>query len=1008
LNFTKYLIIFTFTILFIPINSLIGQCEFSDIPSGEHCSKAIYLCGSELDNYQGSLRNYLSGPQGWSVMCRPLPGIPGGGAWDNVLWLAFTPCDSTVEILITPTFCTTVTSYSGLQAALYTGCSESSEVDCYNVNNALNPISLRHTGFVPGKVAYIVLDGQAGSVCNFTINVISGIDTTPPNDVNPSILDDGFIVGQNQIACDNSGQAINYSLILPDCQMNHARDCFGQGVSIADSVCYVWHVESLGSGTYSFVDGDSLGTNVKIIFTGSYPDQFRVYVDVNLHPYYGGGCSKAACGLIEDLNVSFTQSTLVDFSESLCPGESIDICGQEITRDTVLICADPLVSCQNIRHTISFKPFIYNDLGTIYRCVGEFFRFQGVDYYDFGNVTIQDENKCDLIHKFTLQPVVLEASINPGLRQLDCNNPQLSLSTSLFGDFPSDTYVEWTDADNLILGNDRSLIVTKAGRYFFTARISNNFVTCSRTAFVDVTENYEKPRVTFTVPTVSCKNLSGVLTSNSLHPLSAIEWTAPFDIRYNTSQIVVDSISAVSGIAYRYKGTRQDNGCILDTLISVSSDFVKPNIKIAGEGELTCVVPFVRLDYNSNLAVESVIWKYLGTNQNPANNFLTQGPAGTYHEARNPGNYDVTVIAARNGCSNGDQKFVHEDRIFPQVELGSDLLWQCNTEKLTLTPLVSRGQLFNYRWYTSNGGALNNYDIPDVELLSVGSYLLQVGNNKNGCLRLDTLNVILNTDIPTEIFVATEGPLCSGESNGSIQILDIQGGSAPITYFLNGVNVNKTFIKNLTSGEYTIKIIDAYECEIEKTFIINEPETLEVELLSDITISFSDSYNIEVITNYDENDISQIIWRNESGKILGYGRTFFFDDVLSQTLEVEVININGCVAKSAINIFVDNEVKFVYSNAFYIGSSNSNNRFVIYKNKVPAKLLNIAIFDRWGNTVYRNENLEFDDSSEMLELDWDGSFRGDYLETGVYIFTAKFKDYFGEIKSLMGDITIIK
>src|SRR5690606_10866454 len=161
-------------------------------------------------------------------------------------------------------------------------------------------------------------------------------------------------------------------------------NCFPDKINILDSVCFVWHVDNLGAGSYSFVNNDSVGTDVQIVFNGEGSDRFKIHVDVNIHPYHGGGCAEVACGKVSDLFVSFGPDEFEDVDIELCPGESVTVCGNTVTGSQTVTCEDEINPCKTIRYNITEKPYRIDTVGVIYQCSGSSYTFQGLQYFNSG------------------------------------------------------------------------------------------------------------------------------------------------------------------------------------------------------------------------------------------------------------------------------------------------------------------------------------------------------------------------------------------------------------------------------------------------------------------------------------------------------------------------------------------------------------------------------------------------------------------------------------------------
>jgi gliding motility-associated-like protein len=108
-----------------------------------------------------------------------------------------------------------------------------------------------------------------------------------------------------------------------------------------------------------------------------------------------------------------------------------------------------------------------------------------------------------------------------------------------------------------------------------------------------------------------------------------------------------------------------------------------------------------------------------------------------------------------------------------------------------------------------------------------------------------------------------------------------------------------------------------------------------------------------------------------------------------------VTNTNGCISRSQIKINVDNELKLYFPNIFSPNGDGVNDKLIIGKNKIPADINRISIFDRYGNMVYNQKNVLFNDDSDG----WDGRFNNDYVVAGVYVMIIELTDYLIDVET---------
>jgi hypothetical protein len=64
----------------------------------------------------------------------------------------------------------------------------------------------------------------------------------------------------------------------------------------------------------------------------------------------------------------------------------------------------------------------------------------------------------------------------------------------------------------------------------------------------------------------------------------------------------------------------------------------------------------------------------------------------------------------------------------------------------------------------------------------------------------------------------------------------------------------------------------------------------------------------------------------------------------------------------------------------------------------------MRVFDRWGDNVYSETDLKVNDTSRG----WDGTFNGNEVNPGVFIWNCEVEFIDGTSKILKGDVTLQK
>ena len=185
------------------------------------------------------------------------------------------------------------------------------------------------------------------------------------------------------------------------------------------------------------------------------------------------------------------------------------------------------------------------------------------------------------------------------------------------------------------------------------------------------------------------------------------------------------------------------------------------------------------------------------------------------------GNYSVT-ISDTNGCNldtvvTVTQPFapLNLSAIITDVSCFGD-----STGSITINP--NGGTLpYSFQWTANAGNSTTNM----AQNLLTGTYSILVSDS-NGCQR-DTSIFINQPTAPLALTSITINPLCYGDSNGSIQITP-SGGTLPFTFQWDSVPGNQTIshIQNLKDGIYGLTLSDVNGCDIDTSFIVQEPQPL--------------------------------------------------------------------------------------------------------------------------------------------------------------------------------------
>ncbi|EKB47791.1 T9SS C-terminal target domain-containing protein [Cecembia lonarensis] len=248
------------------------------------------------------------------------------------------------------------------------------------------------------------------------------------------------------------------------------------------------------------------------------------------------------------------------------------------------------------------------------------------------------------------------------------------------------------------------------------------------------------------------------------------------------------------------------------------------------------------------------------------------------------GTYSVTVEDAF-GCFITSSFNIREPEILTLNEIVEDS--QCagnNNGSITLN--INGGSApYTFRW--SHGPNSRN-----LRNLAPGEYSVLV-TDRNGCSTGATYRI--SEPEPLEIISdQSEDLLCFGDRTGFINA-NIEGGIQPYAFTWEDEPENQSLYRSdLGAGTYKLSVRDDNGCQIERTFIIHEPERLVANLYTtfDVDCENKELVGVAWVEITGGTGAYNIIWNN--GDIDRTETNFYEDGELS----VMVYDENGCFAEA--------------------------------------------------------------------------------------------------------------
>lgn len=479
-------------------------------------------------------------------------------------------------------------------------------------------------------------------------------------------------------------------------------------------------------------------------------------------------------------------------------------------------------------------------------------------------------------------------------------------------------------------------------------------------------------------------------------------WSGPgVVIGQNERTVTVNSVGT-----YTLEVTDTRANCTSTETITVIGDFEEPTVVIEMPLLLTCARTTVEIDGSGSSSGNfSYEWSGPGIVSGENTPIVTVSEVGTY---------TLVVTNNDNGCVSEASMTVNEDVEPPVANASVDAELDCSTNQVTISAEgSSQGADFTYQWEGVTGGTniVSGANEFEAVVSAAGTYRLIVTNNDNGCVSETTVEVIEITDVITGAFVTSSGINCFGDRDGVITVDSVVGGTAPYQYsFEGGAFGSMPQLTNINAGTYSITIRDSRGCLFETSITVTEPPLLEVDLGSNIIVELGEGVTLEAeVSGRDPMDIVDWIWNPQVDPTCPNCPDQVFVPTEETFVEVTVVDSNGCVANASITVFITVTRQVYIPNAFSPNGDGINDFLGVYAGPFRIReIKEFRIFDRWGEQVFHRENIP--DPENMLDETnaWDGTFDGEPMDPGVFIYYILIEFADGVEEAFQGDFTLLR
>jgi len=414
------------------------------------------------------------------------------------------------------------------------------------------------------------------------------------------------------------------------------------------------------------------------------------------------------------------------------------------------------------------------------------------------------------------------------------------------------------------------------------------------------------------------------------------------------------------------------------------------------EGCEALTVDFTDISKNS----EWTLWTFGNNNTSTETNTTFTYDTGEYTA--------LLTVGANNGCPDDTTTINIAASPSTVADFTAVLSDSCGVPATLTLENLSQGS-DNFAWNFGDGTTSNVFE-PTHTYIAAGSYTIELmTNNIHNCP--DTARAVLDVfPQPIAGFSIPESRLCEGDT---LQINDLSIDATSVIWLVDGEAIEGDNIILTEAGNYAISQVAIYEescsdtTSITQTVFVYETPTADFSYIAD-----NDPIILgDVQFTNESTDANDYIWNfgdntPTSTELNPYHE--FRTNPPSKVVLVAFNNNNSvftCVDSTSQLVDYEKIHTFYAPNALSPDQSFGNELVKVFR---PVGLgiadYQLEIFSPWGDIVARLNNVE----NGSPDDEWDGTYKGNIVPQGAYLWTAKINYTDGHYEFKKGTVTVVR
>jgi gliding motility-associated-like protein len=205
-------------------------------------------------------------------------------------------------------------------------------------------------------------------------------------------------------------------------------------------------------------------------------------------------------------------------------------------------------------------------------------------------------------------------------------------------------------------------------------------------------------------------------------------------------------------------------------------------------------------------------------------------------------------------------------------------------------------------------------------------------------------------------------------------------------------------------GVDTVVVTDSRGCTIDSAFVIANDSAFSIKAIPDtVTILQGDEEQLGIqTTNNGAGNYTSVVWSPTSSLNCGGDPNCLSPiatPVITTQYSITATTDSGCVSTTSTLITVIPQHQIYIPNAFTPNNDGTNDFWEAFGYKKAWIYAEVEVFDRWGEKIFQSTDINFQ---------WDGKYRGTFVEPGEYVYAFKVVFVDDYTISNKGSITVIR